>query len=236
MKSFQEYRKKLHEAIDHPMIEHNGSMVHVNNSDGKPIHHTNEGIKNFHNWFADSKMTDKHGRPQVFYHGTSEDFSSFSKDAANKNTKTGVPENTHFFTNNAEAASSYAKQKHDGWYNKSWGEGGNVKPVYIKAKKVLKIDAKGDPWNNISYKVKGERSAGDYDINDLSSIAKGGKYHALLVKNVHDRQDTTQDDKPATSVAVFTHNQVKSVFNNGKWDKESDNISEANNNITEKNT
>lgn len=219
-------KQSLAESTDHPMIEHNGNMLHRNNSDGKPIHHTDEGIKNFHNWFGDSKMTDKHGRPQTFYHGTSEDFSKFSKDTANKNTKTGVPENTHFFSDDAAAASSYAKQKTDrSTKTTSWGEGGNVKPVYIKAKKVLKIDAKGDDWNNISYKAKGDHNAGDYDMNDLSQIAKHGKYHAMLVKNVHDRQDY-HGSRPATSVAVFTHNQVKSVFNNGKWDKDSDKISE----------
>ena len=226
MNIFLEYKRLIQESADHPMIEHNGVMVHVNNSEGKPIHHTEQGIKNFHDWFQDSKMTDKHGRPEPYYHGTSGDFSSFSKETSNKNTKTGVPENTHFFSNSSEAASSYAKQKSDSNYNKSWGDGGNVKPVYIKAKKVLKIDAKGDPWNNISYKAKGEDRPDDYDINDLSHIAKGGKYHALLVKNVHDRQDSGRNDKPATSVAVFTHNQVKSIYNNGKWDKESDNISE----------
>ena len=229
MITFLDYlnEKRTITAIGHPMIEHNGKMVHKNNSEGKPIHGTDAGIKAFHDWFDDSKLTDKHDRPAVFYHGTSEDFSHFSKDKSNTNTKTGVPENTHFFSNSAEAASSYAKEKSDGSYNKSWGEGGNVKPVYIKAKKILKIDAKGDSWNNISYHPKGEHSAGDYDMNDLAAIAKSGKYHALVVKNVVDRQSRGRDDKPASSVAVFTHNQVKSTFNNGKWDGKSDNISEA---------
>lgn len=211
--------------MEHPKILHNGELVHTHNSEGKPIHSTEQGVKNFHDWFADSKMVDKHGRPQVFYHGTSGDFSAFDKNKANSNTKTGVPENTHFFTNDPHAAASYAKQSNDLTGTKSWGEGGNVKPVYIKAKRVLKINAHGDAWNNISYEDKHGR--GDYDMNDLSNIAKDKKYHALLVTNVLDRQNRHYEDKPASSVAVFTHNQMKSTFNSGKFGKDSDNISEC---------
>ena len=211
--------------MEHPKILHNGVMVHTTNSEGRPIHSTEQGIKNFHDWFGKSKMVDKHGRPQVFYHGTSEDFSEFDPSRSNANTKTGVPDATHFFSNDPEAAQSYAKEKSDFLMNKSWGEGGNVKPVYIKADKVLKIDAKKDPWNNIYYKERGARTGDDWNINDLSELAKGKKYHALVVTNVHDRQHGS--GKPATSVAIFKHNDVKSVYNNGGFNKNSANISEA---------
>ncbi len=170
-------------------------------------------------------MVDKHGRPQVFYHGTSEDFSEFDPTRSNANTKTGVPDATHFFSNDPEAAQSYAKEKSDFLRNKIWGEGGNVKPIYIKADKILKIDAKKDAWNNIYYKERGERTGDDWNINDLSELAKGKKYHALVVTNVHDRQHGS--GKPATSVAIFKHNDVKSVYNSGNFSPKTANISES---------
>src|SRR5690606_37143860 len=42
----------------------------VFNSNGKPIHPTVEGVRNFWRWFGDSKVVDEQGRPLVVYHGT----------------------------------------------------------------------------------------------------------------------------------------------------------------------
>jgi hypothetical protein len=47
------------------------------NSEGQPIHETEEGIKNFWKWFGDSKVVDSEGRPLVVYHGTDTDFDQF---------------------------------------------------------------------------------------------------------------------------------------------------------------
>ena len=40
------------------------------NSEGKHIAQTEEGIRNFWQWFGDSKVVDAEGRPLVVYHGT----------------------------------------------------------------------------------------------------------------------------------------------------------------------
>ena len=52
-------------------------------STGKDIHPTSEGIKNFWNWFGDSKAVDDAGKPLVVYHGTDpnseEGFSQFKE-------------------------------------------------------------------------------------------------------------------------------------------------------------
>lgn len=69
MQTFLEYRNKLHESTNHPMIKHGDKMVHKTNSDNDRIHPTDAGIKSFHNWFGGSKITDKHGRPQVISRG-----------------------------------------------------------------------------------------------------------------------------------------------------------------------
>lgn len=44
------------------------------NSEGKLIHPTEEGIRNFWKWFSGSKVVDEQGRPRVVYHGTNNKF------------------------------------------------------------------------------------------------------------------------------------------------------------------
>ena len=68
--SLIEAARKILTESHHPMIDVDGELKHRHNSEGKPIHHTDEGIKNFHRWFGDSDSVDEHGRPQILYHGT----------------------------------------------------------------------------------------------------------------------------------------------------------------------
>lgn len=49
----------------------------VFNSNGKPIHPTVEGVRNFWRRFGESKYVDSLGRPLPFYHGTKGDFDEF---------------------------------------------------------------------------------------------------------------------------------------------------------------
>jgi hypothetical protein len=64
------------------------------NSNGKPIHPTVEGVRNFWRWFGDSKVVDEQGRPKVMYHGATGDFGYYR-----------YAENGIFFTDSADGAS-----------------------------------------------------------------------------------------------------------------------------------
>jgi hypothetical protein len=134
--------KKLYEAIhqvllesDHPMIEVDGVLKHRHNSLGQPIHHTDDGIKNFHRWFTDSQAVDQHGRPKVYYHGTNQDFMEFNRKAL-PHKKDGLDSIGSWFTDSTERASDY---------------GGTIMPVYlnIKTPMVLKsFDELKDYWKD----------------------------------------------------------------------------------------
>lgn len=69
------------------------------NSEGRPIHPTEEGVRNFWKWFGESKVVDAEGKPIVVYTGTSKDkdFDKFN-----------VPKNGAWFSKNKEVASQYA--------------------------------------------------------------------------------------------------------------------------------
>ena len=48
------------------------------NSKGLPIAQNEESIRNFWNWFGDSKVVDENGKPLVVYHGTESTTSEIS--------------------------------------------------------------------------------------------------------------------------------------------------------------
>lgn len=58
-------------------VQVDGVARSTTNSEGRPIHPTLEGVKNFWKWFGDSKIVDEQGRPKVVYHGTNKAFSVF---------------------------------------------------------------------------------------------------------------------------------------------------------------
>lgn len=87
----------------------------VFNSEGRPIHPTVEGVRNFWRWFGDSKVVDEQGRPLVVYHGTSEKFDTFKK-------------GTIHLSDNERVAYSYAR----GYLGTGVGD---VMSVYVRIQK-----------------------------------------------------------------------------------------------------
>lgn len=113
MKTFIQF---ILESI-HPMIDIDGEQKHRTNSEGRPLHHTDEGIKNFHKWFGNSSSTDQHGRPQVHYHGTGSDIEQFN-------------DKPIWLSKTPELATGYAEHRGTA----------NVMPVYAKTKKTFDSD------------------------------------------------------------------------------------------------
>jgi len=73
----------------------------------------------FKKWFGESKVVDENGKPQVVYHGTTEEFNRFDKEKA---TMGGIT----WFTSNPETANEFATSNPK--------EGANVKPLYAAIK------------------------------------------------------------------------------------------------------
>ena len=75
------------------------------NSEGRPIHPSVEGVRNFWRWFGESAVTDDQGRPLVTYHGTTEDVADGVLRPGEDAWSDGI-----FFTDSAQiAASVYAR-------------------------------------------------------------------------------------------------------------------------------
>jgi hypothetical protein len=145
---------KIQESSEeHPMIDVDGVMKHRHNSEGKPIHPTDDGIRNFHRWFEDSKVVDKHGRPQVMYHGTNRDFKAFSKNVF-PNFNTPQDKIGFFFTKDTTYANQYT------------GDHGHIMPVFLKSN--------SPKYEDVSVIDKIENGTRQYAGTYVSKLKKSG--------------------------------------------------------------
>ena len=171
----------------------------------------------FKQWFGDSKVVDEKGQPLVVYHGTKSDFEAFNLSVGNNKYYSGATENALFFSDSANTASGYAGQRTDmTGYRAYYADGGNVVPSYLSMKKPLKVSAKGDDWQNILYKGR------YYTMPELVALAQGRGNDGIIVSRVLDFRDPGpkgfEADKPQTTYAVFSPEQIKSIHNRGTFD------------------
>jgi len=99
------------------------------NSNGKPIHWSEEGVRNFWRWFGDSKVVDAQGRPLVVYHSSLEDLDRFRK-AGKFMGHTGTSGIS--VTDSTEMASRYLDRYVSFRYDGKPFEK-NILPLYVKA-------------------------------------------------------------------------------------------------------
>lgn len=224
-------------------ISVNGIDRPTRNSEGKLIHPTEEGIRNFWKWFEESKIVDEQGRPLVVHHGTSKDFSTFNSFA-------------NWFSPDIKFASEYAEMRD--YYSGSGGA--TVVPAYIKATSLFDADVltKGD--NNVAYFVtqmaqQAKDNGVSYDDNEIKGLLDilrasareeesgpsyspqqfwmentsfFGKKGSNAIKKLFnvlgfDSIKFTEDGNE--TFAVFDPNQIKSsIGNNGEFSPDSDDI------------
>ena len=87
-------------------IEVDGVQRPRMNSEGRPIHPSEDGIRNFWRWFGDSKVVDAEGRPLVVYHGTAADFDAFDSKKQSQDRGPGF-----WFTTDIDRAERYGVVK-----------------------------------------------------------------------------------------------------------------------------
>lgn len=182
------YKKLLNESIEHPMIEVDGVMKHRHNSLGQPIHHTDEGIRNFHRWFGDSRAVDEHGRPLVVYHGTAADIKSFDPNKIGSNWK---QDNEGFFFTTDQNTAEWNSKKSSKRIKSS---GPNVVPVYLSLK------------NSLNLKT-------EYNL-DSNNYFDTFKKKILDNKRINDYDGIIIDDGISKQLVAFHPHQIKSAIGN----------------------
>jgi len=157
---------------------------------------------NFKDWFGNS-VTHTNGEPHVFYTGTSKD-----KDFTGFN----VGRHGAWFTRDPAVASSYAEQndsqgyKMDGWRMVKTNTASRVIPAYVKAE---------NPYT------------GDYDgeIGDNYKKVQSDWFDTLRAKGHDAWMPASQGGNLV--VALKEPQQIKSIYNNGKFDPKQKHMGKA---------
>lgn len=219
------FKNWINESDDHPMIDVDGDMKHRHNSNGVPIHPTDEGIRNFHRWFGDSKTVDEHGRPKVFYHGTDASFDEFKPTKGTVSTAFGsehVDRHGHFFTDDKDLAKSFSNT-------------GKTMPVYLKMHKPLDMRNGLDDdklqdfenhgfnprWFTHSHLEDWERFDGEDGKDFTHTLGKMGHDSAII------NEPSVEGHKGGHAFVVFHPHQIKSATdNNGDFHPDKNRITE----------
>lgn len=180
--------------------------------------------KEFWEWFRYSHAADNDGKPLVLLHGTKSPhpFEQFKADMQGK----GLT--SMFFTNNKYIAPAYT------------GKNGVVFPVYLSMQNPFVLDfSKQDPvyWSQIP--INGKRYKTDFIVKN---VMRSGKYDGVIFKNILDvgphvfqnkevrekikglSNDEANKILASDVYAVFHPNQIKSIYNDGSWSSNTNNM------------
>ena len=202
-------------AYEGETIDINGVERTVYNSNGDRIAMSEPALRNFYNWFGDSKVVDEQGRPLIVYHGTNKEFDSFDK-------------------SKQKGSSYYGK----GFYFTNWSDvsfyGSNKISAYINVKNPL-IVKEGDINSLLNVEeVIGEHPdmTNESKLDDFEGWAKytlgyrnstQGDIEAKLLSKGYDGLVILDNEKGRHKYIAFNPNQIKSTSNRGTY-SESDNI------------
>jgi len=161
------------------------------------------GTPEFQEWFGDSKAVDEEGAPLQLYHGTSKDvnFGKFT-----------TPKNGTWFTVDPESASMYALDNDSQGSNYVNGKfeptntASRVMPVYLKAE------------NPKSYADPKEFNDAIYALGKENYRRGQAKLFDQLRQEGYDSV-SLGEGKNQVWVTIKDSNQIKSVFNEGSFDK-----------------
>lgn len=189
-----------------------GKKRPTKNSDGQPIAKSEPALRNFWNWFGDSKVVDEQGRPLVVYHGTKEEFDTFDIKQVGSNTGNfGHIGFGFYFTQDQDYAQSY---------------GANVMPVYLKSTNVFtgtkeQIKSVAKELDESPYTEFGDGKQLKR-ITDFTSIYTFGDSSVDFTNAVKKLGYDSVFD--GDEYVVFESNQIKSTENRGTFSPDTGNI------------
>jgi hypothetical protein len=167
---------------DEGYIPYKGGMADINTPE-------------FKNWFGDSKVVDKNGRPLVVYHGTNAEFDIFSKEKIKRGTG-------FWFSSNKETSKEY----------------GDIKEFYLSVKNPIDVNKNRNDFIKFAKEAMPE-IPNDVSEHYIISDALGSTAFKEYLQNKGYDAISLGD-----SYIVFNPNQIKSVYNRGTFSPESDNI------------
>ncbi len=191
-------------------IDVDGVQRHTTNSNGKPIHPTVEGVRNFWRWFGDSKVVDSEGRPLVVYHGTPDArFASDDGIFKNRHQQAGMSggSSAFWFAKDRRTGATYADDRRAFDYQSA--EPGIV-AAYLSLQNPLIVDGGGKLWRDGQQLGK---------TRNVIEQARDGGHDGVVIRDVRDDyMNSTAANGSATrttdTYVVFDSRQIKSATGN----------------------
>ena len=199
-------------AYEGETININGVERTVYNSNGDRIAMSEPALRNFYNWFGDSKVVDEQGRPLVVYHGTNKKFNIFNPFS--------------WFTSNKDYAEGYAKDRIESIFSKK-----AVYPVYLSVSNPVNLPSTDKGFDSFNTRDDFYKSVSDITgisddtvksaLKDVSGvweyqIVNSNEFMNLLKSNGFDGVIT--QERGNNTYAAFNPNQIKSTSNRGTYD------------------
>ena len=157
----------------------------------------------FKTWFGDSEVVNKNGKPLMVYHGTDAVFEEFEARRPGNGFNPGA--RGIYFSSSRSVAKTYSDNLHS---------------VYLKIENPGVYDAQGQSYNDIMD-----------NLNSYISYAEQIENRdGIIIKNVRD--DWNGKGRKADTYVVFEPTQIKSVNNQGTFDKDNANIYYQTNNAS----
>ncbi len=219
--------RQIASAIDGKLMQQDATVDGhpAMNHDGRPIHPTEEGIRNFWKWFGQSSTTDFDGKPLVMYHGSSRDFSEFKAKQAK----------AIYVTTDIDLAKEFTDYSMDyAAKNNIQGAAPVIYPLYVKADRPF--DFENDQhvdefaaWmeknkitdNDISVDAAAKSVRGIWDTkNKLLYAMREGSWgaveHPVTQRFIHENafDGFWVMEAGAKNLAVFDPAQLKSAIGN----------------------
>jgi hypothetical protein len=197
-------------------IKVDGKDRPTRNSEGRQIHPTAEGVRNFWKWFGDSKVVDEQGRPLVVYHGTRHSFDEFNPDG-----RRGKPR-LHYFSDDPAVASEYAGDVRYGTPN--------VMPSHVSLQKPFTFNANGEQWGSLTLSLFPAEIAVHFDERNIlrgregresligfSEVIRGALaagYDGVIADGIRDGGGPYGEQNPRRVVVASRPTQIKSAIGN----------------------
>lgn len=145
----------------------------------------------FQQWFRQSKVVDRTGKPLVVYHG-SPDVRGILQHGFKPSSHRG---DAYFFTDNAQVANTYADDRRAFDYQNAEP---HVLPMYLSLQNPLLIDAKKQKWRETERHIQ---------------LAKDHGHDGLIIQNTRDEYNMIKTGgRLSTVYVVFSPLQIKSAL------------------------
>jgi len=202
-------------------IEVDGVTRSALNSEGKPLHWSEEGTRNFWRWFGDSKVVDEEGRPLVVYHGTNDaGFDTFSRERLGWNTEGNASDNEMLATSAVGFWANTGKEVSErGGYDATM-------PLYLRIEEPYNAGNLESLGRDISQRTPVEALDADGDpAGEMNGLESGKKYASYLRGLEYDGVIIQDEEFGGTSVVALNRSQIKSAIGNtGAFDGTNPNI------------